>query len=504
MLVAIDEALRDMHSDVAVFWVDGGLPEMFSMPGLEPPVVIFNSRYIEISALFRNLMMDETISSELIVESSERICLRVMSELVLRYGDPSLAAYLTSRAVVGQSIFYNTGDSVTDLEVAEKDEGYMAVWFFGLLHEMGHIATSDSHRSLIADQDPELVSENIRHHLSNFPLYSEMPKSFWFPEGDLEAGHPLQPEPLIVEIACDVFAVRKLLLSSARVAEEVGRAGVDPQVFFVEVLAMLNTISMMEICHRAVRNISIFPRDISQQQKMILNPVALAVRSSALSHELSYLLGMAYPNLQPDEAAKKWSAFHTAWLDSTQGRLEQMEVGLARAMRQLFFPWEREAGLARKLHASLREPGGVMAQLELESFCRLADDLDIDHPDVDFLRQAGKLGENGTVVYLVPWVTASDGSHAPFLLETKYGYVIFAFLGNNEVIRIYLEVSESWLPSGFSLETAAVLCNSEYELSPRLLKDVPAQYRAKAVVVVEGSPRFDRWMGELATGEIFG
>lgn len=145
-----------------------------------------------------------------------------------------------------------------------------------------------------------------------------------------------------------------------------------------------------------------------------------------------------------------------------------------------------------------------MAQLELESFCRLADDLDIDHPDVDFLRQAGKLGENGTVVYLVPWVTASDGSHAPFLLETKYGYVIFAFLGNNEVIRIYLEVSESWLPSGFSLETAAVLCNSEYELSPRLLKDVPAQYRAKAVVVVEGSPRFDRWMGELATGEIFG
>lgn len=503
MLVAIDEALSDMHSDVAVFWVDGGLPEMFSMPGLKPPVVIFNSRYVEISVLFRNLMLDEVISSEMIAESSERICLQVMSELVLRYGDPSLAAYLNSRAIVGQSIFYNTGSSIMDLEAAKKDEAYMAFWFFGLLHEIGHIATLDSHKYLIDDVDQDIVSEGIERHLSVFPVYSDMPKSFWFPEGNSDAGHPLQPEPLIVEMACDAFAARKLLLSTARVAEEVGRAGVDPRAFSVEILAMLNAISMMEICHRAVRNVIDLPRNIAQQQKLILNPVALAVRSSALSHELSHLLGAAYPNLPPDKAAKMWLDFYATWLDGVQGRLGQIEAGLARAMRQLFFPWEREAGLAHKLHASLRESGGAMEQLQLEKFCRLADDLNVVHSDVDFLRHAGKIDENGPLVYLVFWATASNGSNAPFLLETKYGYIIFAFLGNSKILKTYHEISERWLPPDFSMETAAVLCDSEYELCPRLLKEVPGQYRSKAVVVVEGSPRFGQWMDELATGEIF-
>lgn len=387
MSVVTEEAVSDMLSDVAVFWVDGGLPEMFSMPQLQPPVVIFSSRFLEVSCFVRQLVIDEALSDQTLTEASERMCLRVMAELALRYEDPALAAYLISRALTGQTIFYNTGDSLISLEAEERNESYMAVWFFGLLHEIGHIAVTSSHSSLLAEIPSNDIDEDIEQHLAGAPGFSGIPRSLFFPEGGADPSHPLNAKHLSTEIACDIFATRKLIAATARIAYEDARPGIDPQLFSQEVLVMLNVLAIMEICHRTVRNASTFHRNSAEAWAGMLTPIALGVRATMLSREMAYLFGGTMPRLSSEAAFEAWMDFFVRWNGYMEVRLAQIETGLARAMRQVLFPAERELGMSIKLGASLKSRSGVVSRMELNYFCRLADELRVMHPDIEHLRR---------------------------------------------------------------------------------------------------------------------
>lgn len=110
----------------------------------------------------------------------------------------------------------------------------------------------------------------------------------------------------------------------------------------------------------------------------------------------------------------------------------------------------------------------------------------------------------GGMIYRVSWVIAPNGSESPFALATRYGYLIFVFWSNDDLFQLYHDISAEVLPPGFSLETAALICDSEYEVTPMLMKDVPVEWRANTSVIIEGTRRFDQLMAELGTGEIFG
>jgi hypothetical protein len=145
-LAVVEELLG---GPLAVFWVDGGLPGMFSLPALDPPVVVFGSRHLEIVGTLHGMLRDSTTYADTYMEGmASRFSLRVIAELMLQHGDVPAACHLMIEAVLDDGLV-RLPMTIDDLEMSAIDERYMAVWFYGLLHECGHVfvardADSDS------------------------------------------------------------------------------------------------------------------------------------------------------------------------------------------------------------------------------------------------------------------------------------------------------------------------------------------------------------------------
>lgn len=127
MNLVLDEAASTLPTDFVLYWVDGGLPEVFSEPKFSPPGVVFNSRFLEVSAFMRKMFDFRDSDDRIQTELSERVTLKLMAELALRYGDPSLAAYLITKSTLGATVSINTGDTLLDAEHLPKNETYMVL-----------------------------------------------------------------------------------------------------------------------------------------------------------------------------------------------------------------------------------------------------------------------------------------------------------------------------------------------------------------------------------------
>ena len=139
MNVTIEEATKDLPREVIVYWVDGGLPENFSLPGLDPAPIVFNTRFIEIGATMSRMIRAEEFAVELLPPLAERISLQVSAELVLKGGDAATASYLFARSLLVGGSTVLLPSTIDSLELEKKNESYMTVWFYALLHEMGHV-----------------------------------------------------------------------------------------------------------------------------------------------------------------------------------------------------------------------------------------------------------------------------------------------------------------------------------------------------------------------------
>ena len=101
MNFVLDEAQRQFPGEFVVYWVDGGLPEVFSITG-GMPVAVFNSRFVEIDAFLRTLVVNTILPHP--EDLAERICLRLMAELSLHYADVDLAVLALAQSLVGETV----------------------------------------------------------------------------------------------------------------------------------------------------------------------------------------------------------------------------------------------------------------------------------------------------------------------------------------------------------------------------------------------------------------
>ena len=140
MTVVLDEVERQIGPRFCVYWVDTGPPEVFCLPGFSPSPVAFSSRYLSLTAFIRHLFVDRP-SKDILVEVAEQAALKLMAEMALRHGDPDYAVLAFVRSVTGKGIFLSDDDHdhLMALEYAPKNEVYMATWFYGLVHELGHL-----------------------------------------------------------------------------------------------------------------------------------------------------------------------------------------------------------------------------------------------------------------------------------------------------------------------------------------------------------------------------
>jgi hypothetical protein len=139
MTFVLDAAETWVKAPFTVYWVDGGPPEIFCLPGLSSCPVIFGTKYLLMSVFVRGILIDEVMDDGIILDITERACLKIIAEMALRHGDPNFAGTALAKALVGKGVWLNDHIDLDTIEHAPIDPAYMAGWFFGLLHEIGHL-----------------------------------------------------------------------------------------------------------------------------------------------------------------------------------------------------------------------------------------------------------------------------------------------------------------------------------------------------------------------------
>lgn len=199
----LDAAAQHLEEDFIVVWVDGGYPEVFTLTGLPIPVTVFSTRYLELSSFVRALFVDDVMSASLRTELVERAVLKVVAELSLRRGNADAAVRCFARSIIGKRIWVPDTGLLTDLEITTVSEAYVASWFFGLVHELGHSAPVPFEDGLLGAAELE---QNVRLGIESFDFANELDIDEQMAIIRRDRQHPLRPEHLRGEVAADLFS----------------------------------------------------------------------------------------------------------------------------------------------------------------------------------------------------------------------------------------------------------------------------------------------------------
>jgi hypothetical protein len=490
MNVTIAEATRDLRREVAVYWVDGGLPENYSLPGLDPAPVVFSTRFIEIQATLLRLIRATQYSPELLSAMAESISLQVAAALVLEGGDPATACYLMMRSQLVARDVWILPSTIDILEWEDKNESYMAVWFYALLHEVGHVFAADREGDVAS---LPALAKDIQEALDEVSFPAEFAEQLARRLEERGLRHSLHPDQLTAEVNADFFAIDALWRATVTVMEQDGRSA--------EFSSMKLAICVYEIYNVLIslNNCAYTARQVASLADLRDEPWVNVSYRVRLKYVLQYLATL----LDGDGKAESASVWHSRLVGASAryaDSLAVIESGQARAMHQVLYPAEREEDLAVRFEALARE-----SFLGLREFIDAADALGVAHPDVEYLRRRleGTGQDEHGCVFSTLWVALPEGTRIPFALPTMYGNLIFAFAEQDDLYAYFRDESAATLTKKARLEEVAILANHAWQVAIIFTQATPAGAQRHTHVLVEGSPLFDRMMRELADGTIW-
>jgi hypothetical protein len=362
MNFVLDEAQRQFPREFVVYWVDGGLPEVFSISGVVP-VAVFNSRFVEVDAFLRTLVVDTILPQP--DEVAERICLRLMAELSLHYADVDQAVLALAQSLVGGSVTLLTSNSLADLEAAPIDEAYMAVWFFGLAHEIGHFVAAAAEVPASGPLSDAGIRAGINigiDHMAGDRLDLTALREF-------ARTQPL--EHVRAEAHADLFAAGVLFQSTLDILGETGGEFRIDQ-FMAELVIAVNVVALFERCKQTVR-LSARGGSSADILRFQYSTPAFFVRSSMVREYLRRAVASWLSDGPPSDT-------HLQAVDRLLDQVSQqlaerfntVETGLARAMRFFLFPRERQPDVLDRLAAEVRSGDGGVAAVQLQDFLQTA------------------------------------------------------------------------------------------------------------------------------------
>ncbi len=126
----LDRFRGTVEREFDLYWVDGGKPELFTAAQVEPALVVFSSRYLELVFVFRQILggvyFDDYRS-----QAIERTALRVMAELAVYQGSLEFAQQAFIRSLIGEKkhVYDWSGLWIGELSRQPLDEGSVANWF---------------------------------------------------------------------------------------------------------------------------------------------------------------------------------------------------------------------------------------------------------------------------------------------------------------------------------------------------------------------------------------
>jgi hypothetical protein len=108
--------------------------------------------------------------------------------------------------------------------------------------------------------------------------------------------------------------------------------------------------------------------------------------------------------------------------------------------------------------------------------------------------------DNGSP-FLCPWVVGANGFNSPFGLDTKYGHLVFIFVGAGKLFDMYREISAESLAAGYEMKSAVVVAETEKQLRDAIALRLPLDRQFR--IALEGTEDFNQYMAELVEGTIW-
>jgi hypothetical protein len=355
-----------------VFWVENGAPEYCSLPDLSPSVVTFNTRYLDLLAQAR---LAVGRGDTLTVEACEQVGLQTGAELALRYGNPELGCYLFMRSQMSPVM---VSSSVQDLEFLELDEAYMPIWFYALLHEVGHIVSWHPVAAEFTSDFLEALVDNVFSVSLAEPALSKMRAQYT--GGEIPS---LGVAVLLREIIADLFAVDVLLRSTQHMMRENDTiTDFSPVKLATSILDEFQLFRYLNKCASTVRYFSTDAKPDPDPMRSF----AHTVRLNVLIHYLAeYVINRHWRYGGGEQDATRMR----------EGLRMYVRDSPANALNAAFREIEKEFNLMAQrkdnvladLKAHLdRDANGIFFQIASQSFIGLAETLKVNHPDLDSLR----------------------------------------------------------------------------------------------------------------------
>jgi hypothetical protein len=221
------------------------------------------------------------------------------------------------------------------------------------------------------------------------------------------------------EVVSDIFAISVLLVATVDIMREAGK-GIQYEQFIAEVIIFINVLVIFQRCKDMAKIASHPGSDLDANLGMAFAPLSFYVRSSV---GIAYLERAFYPTgtdinrlsqKDLDRIRDGNRNLINAVTDSLKGALNDVEVGLARAMRFALFPNEREPDLLSKFLEEACDPlSEILAKMKGKAFCEKAESLGMISKKMQTLRRTVGLKEID-LVYTVPWVKGPGQADRPF------------------------------------------------------------------------------------------
>lgn len=378
MNFVLDEVQRQIGPGFGVYWVDGGHPEVFCLPGFSPIPVVFSTRYLSLTAFVRRLFVEESLKGVL-PDVAERTALKVIAELSLRHGDPDVAVLALVKSITGKGIWISDDDQLMALEHEPIHENYMATWFYGLLHELGHLhpAQNSAFGEKHAFSDARILAA-IAASLDRFPAYPDGMKRAAIEQArQSQENSILRIDHLRTEGLADMFAASVLFKSTFEIMKRVNQKQFEVIRYVQEIVVFSNIIAVIDRCRRTAALATLTGGTRAAAFESALHPVSMMVRGMMLRE---YLDRAVAEYLYSKPTTRQFEDVEQL-IDKINGSFSEtvdtIDSGVARAMAFSLFPEHRTNGLAALDAFRIELAESPLGGAEARRFCELADSLSI-------------------------------------------------------------------------------------------------------------------------------
>jgi len=380
--LVLDHASRHVAAEFVLYWVVGGLPEIFCLKVGGVAAIAFHERYLLLTSLLRRLMLDPISGGSIREELAERVLLKFMAEYALQQSQGELAATTFMKALVGQHVFLADTAGLLALEHHTRNEVYMAMWFYGVLHELGHLLRYPPGTSATDVLSDDSLYGAVTRVLAELP-YSRSEKEAILHAARSDPDHLLSASRLRSEGLADAFAATMLLETSIQVLSRAGNQfSIDR--FLMEQFMMLKIIATLEKCRLTVQA-AVSPTP-EVQQRVPLHEIAMAVRAlivrEHLRHTVLPFIRGWFRKTRLRRAAKLLDAV-TSMLEAD---IAFFDKGMERAMRFVLSWRAPQPTLLQAFAAEVKD--SFIHQMDSRSFLGLADSFGTRSPGLDAIRKA--------------------------------------------------------------------------------------------------------------------